>query len=171
LQQKKEGRGMEDDTRKLLRSVSRDHFHFIWENAKNNDLEDLDEDEKRLAKIMLMHEDEFFNEFEFADVLNEREYDPETESNPFLHIVIHDVIENQIRNRDPIESVQFYNAMRNKKYPHHDTIHLIGAILAPFFFEIIQTKEPFDQNRYISLLKKYKSRKPEKIWSLIESEF
>ena len=48
--------------------------------------------------------------------------------NPFLHITIHTVIENQLEARDPIEVLQFYNAMRKKKCSHHDTIHLIGAI-------------------------------------------
>ena len=58
--------------------------------------------------------------------------------------------------------------MRNKKYPHHDTIHLIGAILAPYIFKTMRDQEPFDQSRYVFLLKKYKSRKPEKIWDLID---
>ena len=161
---------MEDDTRRLLRSANSEHFHFIWEKAKSDDLDDLNEEEKQLAETMLMHEDEFFNEFEFADVLHDREFDPDTESNPFLHIIIHVVIDNQLRARDPIEVFQFYNAMQNKKYPHHDTIHLIGAILIPFIFETMRDQEPFDQNRYISLLKKYKSRKPERIWSLLDTE-
>ena len=162
---------MEDDTHRLLRSANREHFHFIWEKVKNDDLDDLNDEEKRLAETMLMHEDEFFNQFEFADVLHEREFDPDAEVNPFLHIIIHVVIENQLGARDPIEVFQFYNAMRNKKYPHHDTIHLIGAILTPFIYETMKDQEPFDRNRYISLLKKYKSRKPEKIWNLLDTEF
>ena len=51
---------------------------------------------------MLMHEDEFFNEFEFADVLHDREFDPDTDVNPFLHITIHNAVENQLAAKDPL---------------------------------------------------------------------
>ncbi len=46
------------------------HFHYLWEKAKNNDLNGLNDEDRRLAEAMLMHEEEFFNEFEFADVLH-----------------------------------------------------------------------------------------------------
>ena len=118
---------------------------------------------------MLLHKDEFFNVFEFADVVSEREFDPDTDVNPFLHITIHTVIEKQLAVRDPIEAFQFYNAMRNKKCSHHDTIHLIGAILVPLMFDTMKNKAPFDNDRYVSMLKKYKSRNPDKIWALLDS--
>ncbi len=160
---------MKDETLKLFRSSNREHFHFLWEKAQNNDLEDLDDEDRRLAEAMLLHEDEFFNVFEFADVLHDREFDPDTDANPFLHITIHTVIENQLTARDPLEVYQFYNAMRKKKCSHHDTIHLIGAILVPLMFDTMKNKVPFDDNQYVAMLKKYKSRKPDKIWALLDS--
>ena len=114
-------------------------------------------------------EDEFFNAFEFADVLHDREFDPDTDVNPFLHITIHTAVENQLAAKDPIEVLQFYNAMRKKKCSHHDTIHLIGAILVPLMFDTMKHQKPFDNDRYVSMLKKYKSRKPDKIWALLDS--
>ena len=160
---------MKDEALKLFRSSNREHLHFLWEKTKNNDLEDLDDDDRRLAEAMLMHEDEFFNAFEFADVLHDREFDPDTDVNPFLHITIHSIVENQLAARDPIEAFQFYNAMRKKKCSHHDTIHLIGAILVPLMFDTMKNRVPFDDDRYVSMLKNYKSRKPDKIWSLVDS--
>jgi hypothetical protein len=160
---------MKDQAYKLFRSANREHLHSLWEKAKNNDLEDLTDEDKRLAEVMLMHEDEFFNEFEFADVLHEREFDPDTDVNPFLHITIHTAVENQLAAKDPIEVFQFYNAMRKKKCSHHDTIHLIGAILVPLMFDTMKHQKPFDNDRYVSMLKKYKSRKPDKIWALLDS--
>ncbi len=159
---------MKDEALKLFRSESREHLHFLWEKAQNNDLEALSDEDRRLAKAMLLHEDEFFNVFEFADVLHDREFDPDTDVNPFLHITIHTAIENQLAAKDPIEVFQFYNAMRKKKCSHHDTIHLIGAILVPLMFDTMKNKEPFDNKRYVSLLKKYKLRKPDKIWKLLD---
>lgn len=160
---------MKDQAYKLFRSANREHLHSLWEKAKNNDLEDLTDEDKRLAEAMLMHEDEFFNEFEFADILHDREFDPDTDVNPFLHITIHTVIENQLEARDPIEVLQFYNAMRKKKCSHHDTIHLIAAIMTPLMFDTMKNQEPFDNDRYVSMLKKYKSHKPDKIWALLDS--
>lgn len=160
---------MKDQTLKLFRSANRERFHFLWGKAKNNDLGGLNDEDRRLAEAMLLHEDEFFNAFEFADVLHDREFDTDTDINPFLHITIHTVIENQLAVRDPIEVFQFYNAMRKKKCSHHDTIHLIGAILVPLIFDTMKNKAPFNNDRYVSMLKKYKSRKPDKIWALLDS--
>lgn len=160
---------MKDQALKLFRSVSREHLHFLWEKAKNNELNGLSEEDRRLAEAMLLHEDEFFNVFEFADVLHDREFDLDTDVNPFLHITIHTVVENQLAAKGPIEVFQFYNAMRKKKCSHHETIHLIGAILVPLMFDTMKHQRPFDNDRYVSLLKKYKSRKPDNIWKLLDS--
>ena len=100
---------MESDIKNLLLKSSRHHLHTIWEAAKNNELDGLDEEDTLLAKIMMEHEDEFHNEFEFADILDDYEFDPESEPNPFLHIIMHSVIENQLRDKEPIEVYQFYN--------------------------------------------------------------
>ena len=160
---------MKDQDLKLFRSANREYLHFLWEKAKNNDLDGLDDEDRRLAEAMLMHEDEFFNEFEFADVLHDREFDPDTDVNPFMHITIHTAVENQLAAKDPIEVYQFYNAMRKKKCSHHDTIHLIGAILLPLIFDTMKHQKSFNNDRYVSMLKKYKSRKPDKIWKILDS--
>ena len=129
---------MKDEALKLFRSANREHLHSLWKKAKNNKLDGLGDEDRRLAEAMLMHEDEFFNEFEFADILHDREFDPDTDVNPFLHITIHTAVEDQLAAKDPIEVLQFYNAMRKKKCSHHDTIHLIGTILVPLMFDTMK---------------------------------
>ena len=100
---------------KLFGRPNRERLHYIWRRAQGGKLDGLTEDEKRLAEIMLVHSDEYFNQFEFAEVLADREFNPEGEVNPFLHVVMHAVVKNQVKDRDPIEALQFYNAMiRNK---------------------------------------------------------
>jgi hypothetical protein len=59
--------------------------------------------------------------------------------------------------------------MRKKKCSHHDTIHLIAAIMTPLMFDTMKNQVPFDNDRYVSLLKKYKLRNPKKIWKLLDS--
>ena len=98
------------------------------------------------------------------------QFDPESEENPFLHIAIHLIVENQLENRDPIEVFQFYNSMRKKKASHHEAMHLIGAILAPLIFNVIQQKRAFDLDNYEALLKRYKTKKPEKVWDALDKD-
>jgi hypothetical protein len=162
--------GAGDDVTRVMRILHREHMHDIWEKAKAGELEDLDAEEKHLAKIILDHKDEFINEFKFADMKADHEYDPETETNAFLHVSIHSVVENQLESKYPIEAFQFYNAMRKNKCSHHDTLHLIGLILIPFMLHTLQDNIPFDLDSYMKLLKKYKTRKPDRIPELLESE-
>jgi PHD/YefM family antitoxin component YafN of YafNO toxin-antitoxin module len=167
------GEAPEEDgepTADLLKVLSRKHLHAIWEKTKIDDIEDMPPEDQRICRIMREHQREFFNQFEFADLTYDHEYDPDTEVNPFLHIAIHTIIESQLENRDPPEVLQFYNAMRKRKCSHHDAIHILGAVLAPLLFGTFQEKGAFDTDRYTALLKKYKNRHPEKIIGLLEDE-
>ncbi|MCK4448546.1 MAG: DUF1841 family protein [Candidatus Marinimicrobia bacterium] len=159
-----------DDFKDELRRFNRKYLHKIWEHAKNNDLDILSNEDKQLAKIMLEHEDEFFNRFQFADVLEDYEFDQEKEVNPFIHIAIHDIIENQLNSRDPIEVYQYYLAMRKRKLSHHNTIHLIGCIFSPLLFCSLKHKTIFNENKYKQLLEIYKDKKPEEILSALDTD-
>jgi hypothetical protein len=160
----------EEELFKEVTAFTGEHLHKIWGKAKNNDLADLNDEEKRYARIMQEHSDEFFNQFEFADLTYDHEYDPATETNPFLHIALHATAEVQLENRDPIEALQFYNAMLKRKCSRHDALHLISAIQVPLIFDVLKNKKPFDLGTYRYLLKKYKSRNPEKILDLLEDD-
>ncbi|MEA2039608.1 MAG: plasmid pRiA4b ORF-3 family protein [Thermodesulfobacteriota bacterium] len=159
-----------NEGRAQMRAFSRDYMHGIWEKAKNGDMEGLSPEDMQLAQIMKDHEDEFFNQFEFSDLTYDHEYDPDTEVNPFLHVYLHSIVENQLSEKDPIEVFQFYNAMRKKKCSHHDSVHMIGAILAPLMFSVFEKQRPFDIDTYKHLLKKYKTRNPDKLFDLLDKE-
>jgi len=151
-----------------LKKLSREYIFSIWQQAKNYNLEKLNEDDRQLAKIMLEHEDEFFNYFEFADILNDVEYDNENEVNPFLHIIMHSIIEKQLQTKEPLEVSQFYNSMRKNQLSHHDTIHLLCNILVPMIINVIKEKESFNIGLYTSFLSKYKNKDPEQIYQALE---
>ena len=161
---------MDKEIRHILKQISRERMHELWERAKERDFQDLDDDESRIAKIMVEHENEFFNQFEFADLTYDHEYEPDTEYDPFLHITIHSIVEAQLEQKDPIETLQFYNAMRKKDYSRHETIHFVGQILICIIFDVLKYKKPYDSDTYRRLLKKYKSRNPEKLLDLLEKE-
>ena len=161
---------MDEELRNLLRQVSREKMYELWQRAKEKKFEDLGDEEQRIARIMVEHEDEFHNQFEFADLTYDHEYDPDTEYDPFLHITIHSIAETQLAQKEPIETLQFYNAIRKKKYSHHDAIHFVGQILSCLIFDVMQNKRPFNLDVYRKLLKKYKTRNPEKLMDLLESD-
>ena len=160
---------MEEELRQELKRLTGKRNRVVWEIAKTRDLSGLSAEDKKLAEIMLDHE-EFHNQFEIADVLSDHEYDPDKETNPFLHVTMHAIAETQLENRDPIEVYQFYNAMRKKKASHHDAVHLIGVVLAPLIWKTLREQRAFDLGEYRSQLKKLKYRKPGKIFDLIEKE-
>ena len=58
--------------------------------------------------------------------------------------------EAQLAPKDPVGAVQFYNAIRRKKYSHHDTIHFIEQILSCLIFEMMKYKNPSIQNSIAS---------------------
>ena len=161
---------MDEELRNLLRQVSREKMYELWRRTKEKNFEDLGDEEQRIARIMVEHENEFHNQFEFADLTYNRDYDPETESNPFLHITIHSVIEAQLEQKEPIEALQFYNALRKKKYSRHDAIHIVGQVLICLIFDVMKYTKPFNLELYRKLLKKYKSRNPEKLMDLLEND-
>ena len=161
---------MDEEIQKYLRQVSREKMVELWGRAKERNYDGLNDEEHRIARIMVEHEDEFHNQFEFADLTYDREYDPDTEYNPFLHITIHSIAETQLAQKDPIETLQFYNAIRKKNYSHHDTIHFIGQLISCMIFDVMKYKRPFNLDVYCKLLKKYKTRNPEKMMDLLEKD-
>jgi Domain of unknown function (DUF1841) len=165
-----ERREMNDFPYGELQAVNRKHFYEIWKKAQKGDLETLTEEEKHLAKIMLDHSGEYFNQFEFADAMADHEYDPGTEVNPFLHVILHVIAEKQIEARDPIEAFQFYNAMLRNKYNRHEAIYLLLNIMMKFLFQTLKEKVDFPLDSYRKALVEYKSRKLEKIIRLLEKE-
>ncbi len=160
---------MADENEMELRKLTRERARLIWEIAKTGDLGTLSPEDKKTAEAMLDHE-EYHNQFEIADHLGEHQYDADREVDPFLHVTLHVVAETQLENRDPIEVVQFYNAMRAKKASHHDAVHLIVQLFIPLMFKTMKDQKPFDLEEYRSRLRKYKHVKPEKLFSLLEKE-
>lgn len=153
-----------------LRKTNHEHLHRIWKCAQTGNVEELSDEEKLLAKIMLDH-DEYHNQFEILDLLHDHKYDVQSEIDPLLHVIFHAVVENQLAARDPIEVYQFYNAMRQNKVSRHETIHCIGTIFSYLIQGVLTGAGSFDDERYRTLLKKLKNKKPERIIPAMEREF
>ncbi len=161
---------MDQEIFNIQQAHNREYYHELWKKAKEENYKNSSDEEKLIMEIMLEHEEEYFIFFENLDLLKEHEFDPDEEENPIMHITIHQIVENQLRNKEPIEVYQFLLAMNKKKCPRHETIHLISRIFIQIFFKTLKYKVPFDKKKYVFLLKKYKTRKPENIFQLIEND-
>jgi hypothetical protein len=150
-------------------SENRLRFHRIWQSAKGDSLGELAADDRQLAKIMLEH-DEYHHQFEIADLLADHKFNPETDVNPFIHVTIHSVIENQLATKEPIEAFQFYNEVRRRGADRHETVHLIMAIFLPLLFDVLKNERDFDEKFYTFLLRRLKDKKPEKIRDALEKD-
>lgn len=159
-----------DSAFEAFRQANWEHLYSIWRKAQDGQLDRLSEEERQLAEIMLAHSDEYFNQFEFADVLADRDFNPESEVNPFMHVALHALLEKQVKDHEPIEALQFYNAMLKNKCSAHEAIHLLMAVLLKFLFPIFKKRSRFDVDGYRKFLRIYKTRKPDKIMPLLESE-
>jgi len=145
---------MDEETRKILQSLSRKEFHRIWEDLKSGKA--LEGEEKVIAHIMKQHP-EFHQQFEMADVYADidLQYDPDKEVDPFLHIAIHSIVENQLAAHDPPEVAEFFKRRKYKKETRHETSHMVGLLIMEQIFEIVKSRVPFDLDRYKRDLEKY----------------
>ena len=162
---------MDTKISEFFQQFNREQMHRIWQAAKSGDLDILDDEEKQFAEIMLDHEEEYGDHFSFKIHSQDYHYDPDKdEVNPFLHITFHSIIENQIKEREPIEAFQFYNAMLGKKMDRHDVIHLLANVFTPFLFDVMKNHNEFNLELYLDILRKCKKSKPHKVWDDVERE-
>lgn len=69
-----------------------------------------------------------------------------------------------------IEHEEFSNAMKKNKIPRHERIHCMANILIYLMHDVLRGTSEFDLERYKSLLRRYKEKKPDKIAAALEKE-
>jgi methanogenic corrinoid protein MtbC1 len=81
------------------------------------------------------------------------EYSEEEEdSSPILHEVIHEVVENQIRDGDPKETKETLERLMDQGYSRHEAIHKIGTVVVEEIYTVLKRKEKFNEERYVKKL-------------------
>jgi len=139
---------MEDKYAKL-RYLTRARLGLIWEMVMAE--AELEGEDAVFAKVLKQHP-EYFDVWEQADTLPPDEEVLRDGVNPFIHVAIHQTIENQIAGHDPPQTAETLEALMRAGYTRHEAIHAIGAILAPEIFEILRDDRPFDEASYIEAL-------------------
>ena len=135
----------------LQRKFFRQTVHYLWDMVKAGRLDELSEKERSLAKI-IMKQKEYSDHYENKDILDGREYEAGAAFNPFFHLSIHKMVEDELSSNTPAEAVLFCKAMESKGLSHHDAIHYIMMILIHVVYLSTSAGEPFDMVRYRQLL-------------------
>jgi hypothetical protein len=76
------------------------------------------------------------------------------ESNEILREQIFEIIKNQIESNTPPETKQTLKRLVDSGYSVQDARMLIGQCLAVELFSVLKLKKPFNNDRYVSNMKK-----------------
>jgi hypothetical protein len=131
-----------------LRRVTRSRLGLIWELAQAGG--ELDGEDARLAAVLKQHP-EYTDVWEEAQSMGKEEVTRDG-VNPFVHVAIHQVVENQLAENDPPQTAETLEALLRAGYERHNAIHAIGRVVSDEIFAILKEKRPFDEGAYMSAL-------------------
>tara|TARA_B100000745_G_C20137079_1_gene389784 strand:- start:291 stop:728 length:438 start_codon:yes stop_codon:yes gene_type:complete len=115
---------------------------------QGRDIEELD---SRIAHVMDLHP-----EFEEIWTMGEMAAYPQEINgqivSPFVHTVLHTIVDSQIRTEQPEFVIKVFNKLREQGMEEHEVLHAIIAVYADLHFSSFRQGKPFDQLDYESRL-------------------
>ena len=139
------------DIQRILKESNRKEIHRIWVSTKRG--ETLPGQQKRLGQILLDHP-QYHNFWEFADVLGDTEVTDDAGVNPFLHVALHQVVENQIGDGDLPEAEEAAARLLRKGLSRDEVVHRIANPLTKQIFRMLKFGAPFNRAQYVKELRK-----------------
>ena len=77
-----------------------------------------------------------------------------TEPDPqFARAAIFEIIENQMRDGNPLETKQTYDRLIADGHSHEETMKMIGCVVSSEIFDVVKRNQTFNQERYVAGLK------------------
>jgi hypothetical protein len=126
------------------------HMQLVWELSALDE-ETLSGEDQLLVEIMQMHP-EYYELWNRLDVVTDEEL-AQSEPNPILHILAHQIVENQLVNQTPPETTSTLNQLVEQGLSRHEAVHQIGQIFADDMSEMVQSNRSFDDQRYVQSLR------------------
>lgn len=133
-----------------MRHLTRSRIGAIWRLAQIG--AELEGEEAVTAEVLKQHP-EYFDIWEQAGTLPPDEEVLHDGANPFVHIAVHQTVENQIADLNPPQTAETLKALIRAGYDRHEAVHAIGSLVAEEMFEIMKNNRPFDQTRYVEALR------------------
>ena len=123
-------------------------LRVAYDRHQGKDIEELD---ARIAHVMDLHP-----EFEEIWTMGEMAAYPQEINgqivSPFVHTVLHTIVDSQIRTEQPEFVIKAFNKLREQGMEEHEVLHAIIAVYADLHFSSFRQGKPFDQLDYESRL-------------------
>lgn len=142
----------------------------VWNTVKEGQPVELNQDEQSLYDILLDHR-EYQEYFENEDLLDGSEYESGEGINPFLHISLHQIAEDQLASETPVEAALLCESIEKTGHSRHEAIHIIIMILIHMIFDAYKNQKPFNEDRYKRLLVKCRKVKLTEMQTVVERDF
>lgn len=114
------------------------------DRQQGRNIEELDE---RISYVMDLHP-----EFEEIWTMGEMAAYPQEINgeivSPFVHTVLHTIVDSQLRTEQPECVTQAYKRLRDQGMEEHDVLHAIITVYADLHFSSFRQGKPFDQLDY-----------------------
>ena len=127
-----------------LRQISHEHIYQIWQIAKLGGL--LEGEDVQRAQAMRDHP-EFYDVWDRANEFGEEQMTVNG-VNPFLHALMHVIIENQSAQDDPPEVRAVLEYKTSHRTPRHEAVHEIASAFTEFLWQVLHDHKPFDNDAY-----------------------
>jgi predicted NAD-dependent protein-ADP-ribosyltransferase YbiA (DUF1768 family) len=165
---------MTDSFAKTLENIHRKSFRMtinkVWNTIKEGHSVELNQEDQKLYHTLLDHQ-EYQEYFENDDLLDGSEYPGSEGFNPFLHISLHQMAEDQLASETPVEAALLCESIEKMGHSRHEAIHVIIMILIHMIFDAYKNQKPFNEERYKRLLVKCRKVKPSEMQGVVERDF
>jgi hypothetical protein len=126
--------------------------------------------EYKIARLLIDHP-EYEDTYDDEELLDGREFDTDPEGNPFLHISVHKMVEDQIETGRPEEVTLYLGAMVDRGFDRHAIIHAIMKILVRLIADAVNKQKALDVKRYRGLLGRYRNIGLDEVAEALDREF
>ncbi len=131
-----------------LRQLGRTRIGLIWQLAQAG--VDLEDGDRRLAEVLRQHP-EYHHVWEDVESLA-GEISTLDGVNPFAHVLMHHVVENQLADDDPPQTTRALEALLKVGTDRHDAVHAIAAVVAEELNDMVRVERVFDRDGYVDAL-------------------
>ena len=138
------------DPQQALKALTRKRLRLLWEKAQLN--VPLADDEARQVAIMREHP-EYNDLWGQLDVLSDEEIE-QVGHNPILHVMIHEVVENQLALDNPPEMRRVFDTLLRRGLPRHEVVHRVGSIVTELLYDTLKNQRPYNERAYVRKLRR-----------------
>lgn len=139
---------MDPELFETIRLTARERWAEIW--AARDSADALNPEDRQLLKLLEEHR-EFYPWWDRLAHLGSRKVFIDGDKNtvnPVMHVVLHQIVESQLANRDPEEIATALSVLEAHGFTRHRAVHLLAHVEMIDIHDTMVHREPFDRTRY-----------------------